>query len=115
MLRLSSRGIFKTLESGPARSVAISAASGAVGLTAGKLEDARKTPLVAVAGGAALQLVGLHTLGDGAMAGGASIIGYRTGARWGKRRGRVAEVIPGTPVVHRAHPGHPGHQGHRKA
>jgi hypothetical protein len=104
MLNLTShglRGLARKLESGPARSIAISAAAGAVGLAAGKLEDAKKTPLVAVAAGAGLTLLGLPTLGDGAMSGGAAIIGYRFGARMGKRREPVATVIPGTPTVRR--------------
>ncbi len=57
MIHLTSqglRGLVRKLESGPARSIAISATAGAVGLAAGKLEDARKTPLVAVAAGAGL-------------------------------------------------------------
>lgn len=105
MLHLTShglRGLAHKLESGPARSIAISAAAGAVGLAAGKLEDAKKTPLVAVGVGAGLTLLGLHTLGDGAMSGGAAIVGYRMGARMGKRRAApVAQVIPGTPTVRR--------------
>lgn len=113
MLNLTSHGLrslARKLEGGPARSVAISAAAGAVGLAAGKLEDARKTPLVAIGAGAAMMLVGLNTLGDGAMSGGAAILGYRMGARMEKKRAMHAEVIPGTPVVRRAHP-----HGHRRA
>lgn len=127
MLRLTShslRGLAHKLESGPSRTIAISAVAGAVGLAAGKLEDARKTPLVAVGAGAVLKLVGLHTLGDGAMSGGATILGYRIGARSAKRaerreqrslpgtpvvHERTAQVIPGQPTVRRAHPHQHGH------
>jgi hypothetical protein len=104
MLRLTSaslRGLAHKLESGPARSIAISAAAGTVGLAAGKLEDAKKTPLIAVAAGAGLTLLGMNTLGDGAMSGGAAIIGYRFGARMSRKAERRAEVIPGAPTVRR--------------
>ena len=107
MLRLSSHGIFRALENGAPRSAAIAATAGTVGLVAGKLEDCRKTPLVALAAGAGLQLVGLHTLGDGAMSGAATLVGYRMGARHARRAlaAPVAQVIPGTPTVRRVRRG----------
>lgn len=117
MLHLSSRNLLRraahVLESGPARSTAISAVSGGVGLLAGKREDAKKVPIAAVAAGVALNFVGLHTLGDGAMAGGATILGYRVGAKMARKN--EASMLPAPPrsapggrPAHAAAPGHPG-------
>jgi hypothetical protein len=104
MLHLRARDLARKLEHGPARSIALSTVAGGVGLAAGKLEDARKTPLVAIAAGAGLQLLGLRTLGDGAFAGGATILGYRLGARMSRRSAPpVATVTPGTPTVRPHH------------
>jgi hypothetical protein len=108
---LTSHGLLqkaaRALESGPARSSAISATSGAVGLIAGKREDARKVPIIAVVAGAGLNVMGLHTIGDGAMAGGATILGYRMGAKMARKAAgelppvRHASVAPGRPTVRR--------------
>lgn len=106
MLHLTSsslRQIRDKLEHGPQRTAAISVISGSVGLIAGKLEDARVTPLAAIGAGTALQLAGFHTLGDGAMAGGAAILGYRLGAKR-KKSAPTAQVIPGNPRVTRHRP-----------
>ena len=99
MLHLSSRNLLRkaarVLESGPARSTAISAVSGGVGLVAGKREDGKKVPLIAVGAGVALNFFGLHTLGDGAMAGGATILGYRMGAKMARKAN--ASMLPAPP------------------
>lgn len=77
---------------GPARSALVSASSGAIGLAAGKSEHHKKKITIgAVAVGALANVVGLHGLGDGMMAGGATLIGYKLGA---KKSGGVAPVSP---------------------
>lgn len=120
MFHLTSHGLLgkarRALESGPARSAAISAVSGGVGLISGKREDAKKVPLVAVGAGVVLNLVGLHTLGDGALAGGANIFGYRFGARMARKAaGGVSPGMPAAPHAARGNvtPGRPVVRRHR--
>ena len=84
MLHLTKNLLHKakhSLESGPARSVAISTVAGGVGLVAGKREDARKVPAIAMGAGVLAKFFGFHTLGDGALSGGATIFGYKMGAK----------------------------------
>jgi Na+-driven multidrug efflux pump len=82
---LRSKNILNSIKnlghSGAFRSGVVVSTSGVVGLIAGKRGDARTVPLVALGTGAALNLVGANALGDGAMAGGATILGYRMGAK----------------------------------
>lgn len=129
MLHLTARNILRhakhTLESGTARSVAISTTAGTVGLVAGKREDAKKVPIAAIALGLVAKAGHFHTIGDGLMSGGATLLGYRTGARLArKERPRSPEMprmpasAPARPVAaaaaapaqRRPQPGHPGHK-----
>jgi hypothetical protein len=71
----------QALEHGPARSGAIMATASGVGLVAGKRGDMNRAPLAAVGTGVALNLLGFHTLGDGTLAGGLCLLGYKRGAR----------------------------------
>lgn len=101
MLHLSASNILHkakhALESGPARTTAIITTAGGVGLLAGKREDARKVPIGAVVAGAVLKLGGFHTLGDGAMSGGATMIGYRMGARMARKAAASSPALPAGP------------------
>jgi hypothetical protein len=127
MLHLTARSVLhhakNALESGPARSTAISVAAGTVGLVAGKREDAKKVPIAAIALGALAKVGRFHTIGDGLMSGGATLIGYRVGARMArKERPRSPEMprMPASapPVAQRrpqAPAGRPGHQGHKRS
>lgn len=85
MLHLSSRGLIgkarTALEHGAPRSGAILAMSSGVGILAGKRGDVKKVPMGAAAAGIGLNLLGFHTLGDGALAGAATLIGYKQGAK----------------------------------
>jgi hypothetical protein len=99
-LMLSSRGILaKARELGsknrPVRTGVVSAAAGTVGLVSGKRRDAKTTPIIAVGIGAAANLVGLTAIGDGLMAGGATLIGYKFGAP-------KPQMIATAPVRHQA-------------
>ena len=103
------------LETGAARSTAISVTAGTVGLVAGKREDAKIVPIAALVVGAAAKLGGFHTIGDGAMAGGATLIGYRVGAKMARKARPVSPEMPrmpgrGAPVAHRGGPAHAGHK-----
>ena len=69
--------------SGVARSTVVTTSAASVGLLAGKRRDSKHVPLMALGGGAALCLVGADSLGNGAMAGGATILGYKFGAKYG--------------------------------
>jgi hypothetical protein len=117
-LLLSSRNLLRkaahVLESGPARSTAISAVAGGVGLLAGKREDAKKVPIAALGVGVALNVFGLHTLGDGSMAGGATILGYRMGAKMARKES--ASMLPAPPrsVPAATRPQHAGAPGHTR-
>lgn len=98
-LMLTSRGILnkiKTLgKSGPARSGIISATAGGVGLAAGKSEiHKKKITYAAVGVGVAANLLGMNGIGDGLMSGGATLIGYRLGAKKARAAGAVA-MAPG--------------------
>jgi hypothetical protein len=116
MLHLTARNILhhakNTLEHGAARSTAISVTAGTVGLVAGKREDAKKVPVAALVVGAAAKLGGFHTLGDGAMAGGATLIGYKIGAKMARKDRPVSPEMPRMPsrgpVAQRG--GRPGHK-----
>lgn len=109
-LMLSSRGILAKVreigsKSRPVRTGVISAAAGTVGLVSGKRGDAKTAPIVAVGVGAAANLVGLNAIGDGLMAGGATLIGYKFGA---PKAPPVMTTAPlpgrsGHPVVRRRH------------
>jgi len=85
MLHLSRKGLIHkakvALEHGAPRSAAILTMSSGVGILAGKRGDVKKVPLGAAAAGVGLNLLGFHTLGDGALAGAATLIGYRQGAK----------------------------------
>lgn len=89
-LLMTSRGLLRraknALEHGPARSGAIMAVSAGVGMVAGKQGDMKKVPLYAAGTGVALNLIGLHTLGDGALSGGLALLGYNRGAKMGARQ-----------------------------
>jgi hypothetical protein len=103
------------LESGPARSTAISTTAGAVGLVAGKREDAKKVPIAAIAVGALAKVGRFHTIGDGLMAGGATLIGYKVGAKMARKSRPVSPEMPRmpgrtAPVAHRGAPAHAGHK-----
>jgi len=117
MLHLTARNVLhhakNTLEHGAARSTAISVTAGSVGLVAGKREDAKKVPIAAIAVGALAKLGHFHTIGDGLMAGGATLIGYKVGAKMARKSRPVSPEMPrmpgrGAPVAHRG--GHPGHK-----
>ena len=110
-LHLNSKNLLRrakdALESGVGRTTAITAVSGGVGLLAGKREDAKKVPIAAVIAGAGLNVVGLHTLGDGAMSGGATLIGYRMGAKWARKAAQKRLAAPpaaGPPLASRQGP-----------
>lgn len=67
--------------SGPARSAVVTTSAASIGLLAGKRRDSKHVPLMALGGGAALKLIGADSLGDGAMAAGATIFGYKFGVK----------------------------------
>lgn len=103
-LLLSSRGllakIHHTAESNPAaRTGLLTAASMAVGVAAGKLADPKKVPLGAIAAGAVLSYAGFTAIGDGSVAAGTTLVGYRWAARREakKRALAVAAAAPVTP------------------
>ena len=118
MLHLTARNILHkakhAIESGPARTTAIITTAGGVGLIAGKREDARKVPIAALVGGAGLKFLGFHTLGDGAMSGGATMLGYRMGARMARKAATSAPASPALPAGPRPAvargPQHPQHR-----
>lgn len=97
-LLLTSRGLLRkarnALEHGPARSGAITAVSAGVGIAAGKRGDMKKVPLIAVGTGVALNLVGYHTLGDGALGGGLALIGYKHGSKIAAKQTVTAMPAP---------------------
>lgn len=117
-LSLTSRGLLHkakhALESGPARSTAISVVSGGVGLVAGKREDAKKVPIAAIAVGLLAKVGRFHTIGDGLMAGGGTILGYKFGAKLARKEAQKnlpampsPQARPSAPVASRApHPQH---------
>ena len=84
-LILTSRGILDSIRqlgrSKPARTTVVQATAFGVGLTAGKLGDSKKVPLIALGAGAGLHLVGATAIGDGALGAGSTMLGYRFGAR----------------------------------
>lgn len=100
-LHLTSRGILGKIKSlgksGPARSGIISSAAGGVGLAAGKSElHKKKISIGAVVVGAGANLIGMNGVGDGLMAGGATLIGYKMGAKHAQRAaGRPVAAAPG--------------------
>lgn len=108
-LLLTSRGLLRraknALEHGPARSGAIMAASAGVGVVAGKKGDMHTIPWYAAGTGVALNLVGLHTLGDGAMSGGLTLLGYKTGAKMANKAAAAPVAAAPAPA---ARPGLPG-------
>lgn len=97
MLHLTSHGLLahasRGTQHGLGRSSAIAATSFAVGLAAGKLEDARVTPIAAVGIGFLASAAGLPAFGDGAMGGGAAIFGYKLGARHARRHREPRGVV----------------------
>ena len=127
MLHLTARKLLHqakhALETGTARSVAISTTAGGVGLAAGKREDAKKVPIAAIALGLLAKAGRFHTIGDGLMSGGATLLGYRFGARMArKERPRSPEMprMPGSAPARPAAPmaqrrPQPGHPGHKRA
>ena len=82
---------------GAARSTAIATTAGVVGLVAGKREDARITPVAALVVGAAAQFGGFHTIGDGFMSGGATLLGYKVGARMARKDRPMSPEMPRMP------------------
>lgn len=110
-LNLTSRGILarakKMAQSGPGRSGVVTIAAGGVGLAAGKSEANKKRIIIgSVIAGAGANLIGMNGLGDGLMAGGATLIGYKLGAKH-------AGGAPVAAAVPMPHPGRPGK--HRRA
>lgn len=87
MFHLSSHSLRRAASSGPARTSIVLAASSAVGLASGKIGSPVKMPAAALAGGAALHILGMRTLGEGAMAGGAALLGCKIGGKWAERDG----------------------------
>jgi hypothetical protein len=86
MFKLTSRGLLARahhmIETNvAARSGAVTATAAAVGLAAGRSKEFRKLgPSGLMAGGAALTYFGLTGMGDGLLAAGAVVFGYRRGA-----------------------------------
>ena len=101
-LHLTSKGLLakakKLAQSeGPVRSSLVSSTAAGVGLAAGKRGKHDKTvEIAAVAAGAGLNLIGMHGIGDGAMAGGATLLGYKFGV---KRARPVVAALPVAPRV----------------
>lgn len=99
-LLMTSRGLLRraknALEHGPARSGAIMTVSAGVGMVAGKQGDMKKVPLYAAGTGVALNLLGFHTLGDGALGGGLALLGYNRGAKMGARQ--TVAAMPTAPA-----------------
>jgi len=107
-LMLRSRGILAAAKrlgsSGPARSAVVTSTAATVGLVAGKRRDSKTVPLVALGAGAALNLVGMNALGDGAMAAGATILGYKMGAKGAQQRQLEAATSRPSHPAHAARP-----------
>lgn len=86
-LHLTSKGLLAkakklTQAEGPVRSSLVSSTAAGVGLAAGKRgRRDNKVEIAAVVAGAGLNFVGMHGLGDGAMAGGATLLGYKLGVK----------------------------------
>lgn len=86
-LHLTSKGLLakakKLAQSeGPIRSSLVSSTAAGVGLAAGKRGKRDNTvEIAAVVAGAGLNFVGMHGIGDGAMAGGATLLGYKAGVK----------------------------------
>lgn len=83
MLKLVSsslRKLSKITNSGPVQSAAVCVTAGAVGIIAGRKNDCKKTPIAALTSGVVLNLVGLHSIGDGNLGAGAALLGYCRGA-----------------------------------
>lgn len=77
------------------RTIALTTASSAVGLVAGKTRSSKKCALAALGAGGALTFLGLTGIGDGAMAGGATLFGYRTGVKMARKKAlRSAAAAP---------------------
>lgn len=101
-LHLTSRGLMakakKLAQSeGPVRSSLVSSTAAGVGLAAGKRgKRDNKVEFAAVVAGAGLNFVGMHGIGDGAMAGGATLLGYKMGV---KRSQPVLTPMPVKKVV----------------
>ena len=72
----------------------VTATASAAGLAMGRLGASRKAPLAAAGGGLILSLMGMSALGDGLAASGATLIGYRTGAKMGQKK-----LLPVAPVA----------------
>src|SRR3972149_62488 len=69
-----------------------------------KRRDSKTVPLVALGAGAALNLVGMNALGDGAMAAGATILGYKMGAKGAQQRQLEAATSRPSHPAHAARP-----------
>lgn len=84
-LTLTSRGILGRVaqlgNTRPARTTVVQATAFGVGLAAGKIGDSKKVPLIALGAGAGLHLLGAPALGDGGLAAGSTMLGYRFGVR----------------------------------
>ncbi len=84
MLKLRSNSIVRKIgnivNSGPVQSAAVSGTAASIGIIAGHRNDCKRTPVVALAAGAVANMIGLHGIGDGSMAAGASLLGYCRGA-----------------------------------
>lgn len=81
MLRLTSKGLMKSFQKaeGYDRTTVVAATATTVGIVAGKRGDADGTALIAVGVGAAAVMLKSHNLGEGALAGGMSLLGYKYG------------------------------------
>jgi hypothetical protein len=112
MLLLTSGGLARRVHhlietSTPIRTAAITATATAVGLAAGRSKTVRKVPAAAmVAGGAFLSFLGMSGIGDGVVASGATILGYRYGAtgRFTKRKRAPVAVTAGEVAAARRNP-----------
>lgn len=102
-LHLTSKGLMakakKLAQSeGPVRSSLVSSTAAGVGLAAGKRgKRDNKVEIAAVVAGAGLNFVGMHGIGDGAMAGGATLLGYKMGVK--RSRPVIAPALPVKKVV----------------
>ena len=86
-LHLTSKGLLARAKNlaqseGPVRSSLVSSTAAGVGLAAGKRGKHDHTvEIAAVVAGAGLNVIGMHGIGDGAMAGGATLLGYKFGVK----------------------------------
>lgn len=75
------------------RSTLLLATAAAAGLGMGKTHSHQRAPIALAAGGAVLSFMGMSAVGDGALGAGATLIGYKIGAK------RAAAAAPRSPVA----------------